>query len=141
MKTLNIRGIQRNCTRKRNFITHLNKLLRKYAENIYENNNELSYIIIMHLLFCSFSYSSKKPTLNLGVWMPADYHMPPPNIHMIGRFSLGRFGWFTPKKLIKTDQPHPPPLPYTIFKTNTGEQFKRFLVNTTVLKELLVFLN
>lgn len=71
--------------------------------------------------------------------MPANYHMPPPNITMIGRFSLGRFGWFMPKELTKTDQIHPPPIPYTIFKTNSGQQFDRFLFNATVLKELLVF--
>lgn len=59
---------------------------------------------------------------------------------MLGRFSLGRFGWFTPKELTKNDQIHSPPIPYTIFKSNSGEQFERFLLNTTVLKELLVLL-
>lgn len=72
--------------------------------------------------------------------MPANYHMPPPNITMIGRFSLGRFGWFMPKDLIKSDQLHPPPIPYTIFKKNSGEQFDRFLFDTSVLKQLLVYI-
>lgn len=58
---------------------------------------------------------------------------------MIGRFSFGRFGWFTPKLLAKNKQIHAPPMPYTIFKKNTGQEFNRFLFDTTVLKELLVF--
>lgn len=95
----------------------------------------------MPVLLRFFINSSMKPTLNLGVWMPANHHMPLEKIHMIGRFSLGRFGWYTPKQLAKNNQIHAPPIPYTIFKTNTGEQFNRFLFNAAVLKELLVYLH
>lgn len=68
--------------------------------------------------------------------MPANYHLTPPDVRLIGRFSLGRFGWFIPKDLIQNDQIHA--IPYTIFKMNSGKQFDRFLFDATVLKELYV---
>lgn len=86
----------------------------------------------------NFIHRPKKPILNLGVWMPADYHMPPPGIEMVGRLSMGRFGWFTPKKLIGMDASLSI-IPYTIFKENTGARFNRFLFDENILKELLVF--
>lgn len=98
----------------------------------------LAFYTLFYTTTSLLSYSAVKPTVNLGVWMPANHHMASSQIHMIGRFSLGRFGWFTPKVLAKNNQIHAPMIPYTIFKTNTGEQFNRFLFDTTVLKELLV---
>lgn len=92
---------------------------------------------IINLLYDLFS--PEKPILNLGVWMPADYHMPPPGIEMVGRLSMGRFGWFTPKKLIEADESLSI-IPYALFKDNTAKQFNRFLFDENILTELLVFI-
>lgn len=67
--------------------------------------------------------------------MPADYHIPPPGIEMVGRFSMGRFGWFTPKKLIEMDESLAT-IPYTVLKNNTSSLFNRFLFDETILKKL-----
>lgn len=89
------------------------------------------------MLFFRFTLNSSpgRAILNVGVWMPADYHIPPPGIEMIGRFSMGRFGWFTPKKLIERDDSLSM-IPYTLFKDNTSKQFNRFLFNDDILHKL-----
>lgn len=70
--------------------------------------------------------------------MPADYHMPPPGVEMVGRFSTGRFGWFVPKKLINNmpEDGTSPIIPYTLFKNNKDTEFNRFIYNESFLKEL-----
>lgn len=65
--------------------------------------------------------------------MPADYHIPPPGVEMVGRFSTGRYGWFIPKKLLKNDNSF---VPYTIFKDNNSEEFQRFMFDDKTLKQL-----
>lgn len=82
-----------------------------------------------------YSFSAHRPVLNLGVWMPADYHEPPPGIQMVGRFSAGRFGWFVPKKLI-TSNGSTPIIPYTLFKNNNNSEFNRFIYNENIIKDL-----
>lgn len=66
--------------------------------------------------------------------MPADYHMLPPNIDMIGRFSTGRFGWFIPKALIRSDK-FSSLIPYTLFKNTSADGFDQFVLDTKLLKE------
>lgn len=72
------------------------------------------------------------PTLNLGVWMPADFHTMPPFVEMAGRLSTGFFGWFVPKLLIR-----PNDLPslnfYTIFKHPDTSTFKQFVFDDSIL--------
>lgn len=72
------------------------------------------------------------PTLNLGVWMPADFHTMPPFVEMAGRLSTGYFGWFVPKSLIR-----PNDLPslnfYTIFKDPNTSTFKQFVFDESIL--------
>lgn len=93
-------------------------------------------LVLIYLL--NFVFSSRRPVLNLGVWMPADYHMPPPGVEMVGRFSTGRFGWFMPKKLINylSDDGSSPIIPYTVFKNNKANEFNRFYFDDRLLKQL-----
>lgn len=63
--------------------------------------------------------------------MPADYHGPPPNIEMVGRFSTGRYGWFIPKALKQNDKL----IPYTIFKNTSSEDFDQFVLDPSLFNE------
>lgn len=74
------------------------------------------------------------PTLNLGVWMPADFHTMPPSVEMAGRLSTGYFGWFVPRRLI---QPNDMPTLnlYTIFKYPNTSTFKQFVFDESILNE------
>lgn len=90
---------------------------------------------IIYFFFFFSIFSPKRPILNLGVWMPADYHLLPPNIDIAGRFSTGRFGWFIPKQLIDTDEVSSI-ISYRIFKNSTTNQFNRFLFDENILKQL-----
>lgn len=85
--------------------------------------------------FFVFVFRSRESILNLGVWMPADYNVLPPSIEMLGLLSTGRFGWFTPKQLIGTDETASI-IPYTIFKNCSTKEFNRFLFDENVLKQL-----
>lgn len=78
--------------------------------------------------------SLQGPTLNLGVWMPADFHTMPPNVEMAGRLSTGYFGWFVPKRLI---QPNDLPTMnlYTIFKYPNTSTFKQFVFDDEIIAE------
>ncbi|XP_031629591.1 receptor-type guanylate cyclase gcy-18-like isoform X3 [Contarinia nasturtii] len=81
--------------------------------------------------------SSSKPLLNLGVWMPPDYQIAPPDVNkeeMVGRFSTGRFGWFVPRKLFENDGASLT-IPYTIFKNNKKNEFNRFIYDESILKQ------
>lgn len=90
---------------------------------------------IIYFFFFFPIFSPKRPILNLGVWMPADYHLLPPNIDIAGRFSTGRFGWFIPKQLMDTDEVSSI-ISYRIFKNSTTNQFNRFLFDENILKQL-----
>lgn len=72
------------------------------------------------------------PTLDLGVWMPADFHTMPPHVELAGRLSTGYFGWFVPKRLIE-----PNDLPtmnlYTIFKDPNTSAFMQFVFDERIL--------
>lgn len=78
--------------------------------------------------------NAPRPVVNLGVWMPADYHMPEPSILMLGRLSTGRFGWFVPKKLVDADDSKPI-IPYTIFQNSSSDQFEQFFYDQSILKD------
>lgn len=67
--------------------------------------------------------------------MPADYHMPPPGVEMVGRLSTGRFGWFIPKVLIQNGS-FPTFIPYTTFNNNNAEEFDRFIFDESILNQL-----
>lgn len=121
-------------------------------EKLFETLQELMYVCIAARIFIEpklynfqlklshfsdreYSFIKRKPALNLGVWMPADYHMPPPGVDMVGRFSTGRFGWFIPKNLIGEDGSSSV-IPYTIFKDTNSIQYQRFLYDEHVLRQL-----
>lgn len=74
------------------------------------------------------------PTLNLGVWMPADFHTMPPLVEMAGRLSTGYFGWFVPKQF---NQPNDSPSLnlYTIFKYPNTSTFKKFVFDESILNQ------
>lgn len=72
--------------------------------------------------------------MNLNVWMPADYHMLPPNIETAGRFSTGRFGWFVPKALAKNNKMSQV-ISYTMFKDSSNIGFEQFVLDPKLLNE------
>lgn len=74
--------------------------------------------------------------------MPADYHMPPPTIEMCGRFSVGRFGWFIPKKLLDNND-FPSVISYEHFTNTNITGFDRFVIDSDILdqfKKLVYYL-
>lgn len=98
--------------------------------------NRMLFLTQFILIFDrEYSFMKRKPALNLGIWMPADYHMPPPGVDMVGRFSTGRFGWFIPKSLIG-DGGSSSVIPYTVFKDTNSLQYQRFVYDENVLRQL-----
>lgn len=74
------------------------------------------------------------PKLNLGVWMPADFHSLPPDVEMAGRLSTGYFGWFIARGLIQPNDLQAMHL-YTIFKYPNMSTFKQFVFDESILNE------